>query len=333
MIFCLSTNQTMAIELTLAHDERLDLQNGLPPDYRGPILRGAVALYTKTNLAELVLQEIAGENYSIRFIVGKLLKRLYARGWIHTLGLYSYFMLKNGTRKTFDSIGKLHLRQDQYACFYTESSNCSAMFEKNNEFRALDFFYSPKLLEELFPFFPELRTITLTLPGTILTGKARWALPPMKEITNQILNCPFDEATCQFYFDLKVRELLFQILENIYKKEPNEKFFTPWETARIHEARTILGTYISKKPPSVKSLAKQVALNELKLKNGFRQFFNTGIFEWLWDQRMQHARHLVLTTNTPIKEISSMVGYPLTTNFITAFRRRFGVTPGSLRRK
>ena len=322
----------MAIELTLAHDERLDLQYGLPPDYRGPILRGGINFSTKTNLAELVLQEIPGENYSIRFVSGKILKRIYARGWIHTLGLYCYFMLKNGIRKRFDSIGKLHLRQDQYACFFTEPTNCSAVFDKNDEFRALDFFYSPKLLEELFPFFPELKSL-LELPGTILAGKARWALPSMKEITNQILNCPYDEATRQFYFDLKVRELLFQILENTYKKKANEKIFTPWETARIHEARTILETYISKKPPSIKSLSKQVALNEFKLKNGFRQFFNTGIFEWLWERRMQHARNLILTTNTPIKEISATVGYPLTTSFITAFRRRFGVTPGALRRK
>ena len=322
----------MAIELTLAHDERLDLQYGLPPDYRGPILRGGINFSTKTNLAELVLQEIPGENYSIRFVSGKILKRIYARGWIHTLGLYCYFMLKNGIRKRFDSIGKLHLRQDQYACFFTEPTNCSAVFDKNDEFRALDFFYSPKLLEELFPIFPELKSL-LELPGTILAGKARWALPSMKEITNQILNCPYDEATRQFYFDLKVRELLFQILENTYKKKANEKIFTPWETARIHEARTILETYISKKPPSIKSLSKQVALNEFKLKNGFRQFFNTGIFEWLWERRMQHARNLILTTNTPIKEISATVGYPLTTSFITAFRRRFGVTPGALRRK
>jgi len=322
----------MPIELILAHDERLDLQYGLPPDYRGPILRGGINFSTKTNLAELVLQEIPGENYSIRFVSGKILKRIYARGWIHTLGLYCYFMLKNGIRKRFDSIGKLHLRQDQYACFFTEPTNCSAVFDKNDEFRALDFFYSPKLLEELFPFFPELKSL-LELPGTILAGKARWALPSMKEITNQILNCPYDEATRQFYFDLKVRELLFQILENTYKKKANEKIFTPWETARIHEARTILETYISKKPPSIKSLSKQVALNEFKLKNGFRQFFNTGIFEWLWERRMQHARNLILTTNTPIKEISATVGYPLTTSFITAFRRRFGVTPGALRRK
>lgn len=323
----------MAIELTLSNGELLEFQPGLPSDYAGPILHGAGALSTKTNIAELVLQELTGEHYSIRFIIGKFLKRVNASGWIHTDGLYSYFMLKNGTRKKFDTIGKLHIRQDQYTCFFTESTDCSAIFEKNNEFRALDFFYSPKLLKELLPFFPELKNVLLSSPGMILPGKTGWTLPSMKEITTQILNCPYDEATRQFYFDLKVRELLYQILENAFRRKATAQFFTPWETARIHEARNILENYISKKPPSIRSLSRQVALNEFKLKVGFKQYFNAGIFEWLMEQKMQHAKHLILTTNKPIKDICAMVGYPRTTNFITAFRRRFGMTPGSLRRQ
>lgn len=154
----------------------------------------------------------------------------------------------------------------------------------------------------------------------------------MKEIINQILNCPYDEATRQFYFDLKVRELLYQLLETAFKTNPSQQYFTPFEIARIHEARDILESYISKKPPSIRSLSRKVALNEYKLKTGFKQYFNASIFDWLIDRKMQHARHLILSTNRPIKDICAMVGYPRTTNFITAFRRRFGMTPGSLRR-
>lgn len=320
------------MELTLSNGNLLKFEPGLPSDYSGPILCGATSFQAKSNLAELVIQELHGEYYTIRFLIGKFLKKINAKGWIHSNGLYSYFMLKNGTRKRINTIGNLHIRQDQYACFYTESSDCSAVFEKTNEFRALDVFYSPKLLEELLPFFPELKNVLLSSSGIILPGKPCWSLPCMKEIINQILNCPYDEATRQFYFDLKVRELLYQLLETTFKKNPSQQYFTPFEIARIHEARDILESYISKKPPSIRSLSRKVALNEYKLKTGFKQYFNTSIFDWLIDRKMQHARHLILTTNRPIKDICAMVGYPRTTNFITAFRRRFGMTPGSLRR-
>jgi AraC-like DNA-binding protein len=320
------------MELTLSNGSSLKFESGLPSDYSGPILRGATSFQAKTNLAELVIQELHGEYYTIRFLIGNFLKKVNAKGWIHSDGLYSYFMLKNGTRKQINTIGNLHIRQDQYACFFTESSDCSAVFEKTNEFRALDLFYSPKLLEELLPFFPELKNVLLSPSGILLPGKPCWSLPSMKEIINQILDCPYDEATRQFYFDLKVRELLYQLLETAFKTNPTQQHFTPFEIARIHEARDILESYISKKPPSIRSLSRKVALNEYKLKTGFKQYFNASIFDWLIDRKMKHAKQLILTTNRPIKYICSMVGYPRTTNFITAFRRRFGMTPGSLRR-
>jgi hypothetical protein len=273
----------MAIELTLSNGELLEFQLGLPSDYSGPVLRGAIAFSNKSESAEFVIQELAGELYSIRLSIGRFFKMITATGDIRKEGLHSCFMLKNEIRKEIDTIGKLHLRQDQYTCFFTAPTSCKAKFEKNIEYRAVDLFYSPKLLEELLPFFPELEDVLLSSPSAILPGKTCWTLPSMKEITNQLLNCPYDEATRQFYFDLKVRELLYQMLENAYKRKSATHNFTPWEIARIHDARSILEDHISKKPPSLRSLSRKVALNEFKLKTGFKQYFNTGIFEWLME--------------------------------------------------
>ena len=322
----------MDIELTLPNDSILEFQPGLPPDYRGPLLRGSTAMSAKTDVAEIVLQQLTGVNYYIRLSTGKFLKKISARGWLAQYGLHSNFILKNEARKELNTIGKFHLRKNQYICYLTKETNCSVLFVKNEDFRTIDFFYSPKLLQELVPFFPELKQLLQDSPEAILNKKGGWSIPSMKEITNQILDCPYDETTRQFYYDLKVRELLYQILEVSFKRDIKSYHFTPFETARIHEAREILEKYIDKKPPTIKSLSRQVALNEFKLKSGFRKYFHSGIFEWLMEQKMQHAKQLILNSNKPIKEIASLVGYPRTTNFITAFRRLFGTTPGALRR-
>lgn len=322
----------MAIELTLSNGNGpLEFEKGLLPDYNGPKLRGAIALSAKTNYGQLIIQELKTEEYSIRLSVVKFLKSITASGSLNARGLYSFFLLKNGLRKDFKSIGKLHLRQDQYSCFFTEPITCKARFERNIEFRTLDIYYTPQFLEELLPYFPELKQVLSDTSTTVLPEKKCWMLPPMNEIINQILDCPYDDSTCGFYFELKVRELLYQMLENAFKRKISDIHFTPWEVAKIHEARKILETYISKKPLSFRSLSRQVALNSLKLKKGFRQYFNMGIFEWLAEQKMQHARNLVLTTNKPIKAIGQQVGYTRSTNFITAFRKRFGTTPRALR--
>jgi AraC-like DNA-binding protein len=65
---------------------------------------------------------------------------------------------------------------------------------------------------------------------------------------------------------------------------------------------------------------------------GFSQFFKTGVFECFQRARMYKAKQLLLQTNKPIKEICTMAGYPRMSNFITAFRKFFKYTPGSLRR-
>lgn len=323
----------MNIELTLPNDSIIEFQPGLPLNYNGPLLRGSTAISAKTTLAEIVLQQLTGVDYYIRLSTGKLLKKISAKRWTAQYGLYSNFVLKNDARKELKSIGKFHLRKDQYICYLTKETNCSVIFEKNEDFSTIDFFYSPKLLQELVPFFPELEQLLQESPQTILNGKGGWSIPSMKEINNQILDCPYDETTRQFYYDIKVRELLYQLLETSFKRDIKSHQFTPFETARIHEARSILEKYIDKKPPSIRSLSKQVALNEFKLKSGFRKYFHSGIFEWLMELKMQHAKQLILNSNKPIKEIASLVGYPRTTNFITAFRRQFGVTPGALRRQ
>lgn len=322
----------MNIEITLQNNSAVEFTQGLPSNYNGPILYGATAITAKFNLAEIILQQLTGEHYHIRLSTGRVLERIFAKGFTPQYGLYSNFILKNSARKEIASIGKIHLRKDQYISYLTNSSNCNVQFEKDESFGVLDFFYSPKLLLELTPYFPELEPLLQKSPQIILNGKGGWSIPSMKEITTQILDCPYDEKTRMFYYDLKVRELLYQILETSFRRDTKSYYFKPFEIARIHEARKILENYVDKKPLSIKALSKQVALNEFKLKSGFKKYFNSGIFEWLMEYKMQHAKKLILTTNKPIKEIASLVGYPRTTNFITAFRRQFGVTPGALRR-
>jgi len=71
-------------------------------------------------------------------------------------------------------------------------------------------------------------------PQKIVNGKTAWSVPSIHEITSQILDWPFDKTTRQFYYDLKVRELLFQLLEISFKQSVKSYYFTPFEVSRIH---------------------------------------------------------------------------------------------------
>ncbi|MBW7941214.1 MAG: helix-turn-helix transcriptional regulator [Candidatus Kuenenia stuttgartiensis] len=325
----MKSNPTISFE----GNEPVTLSDGLPTNYNGPLLPGSVCYSAQLNHSELVLQELCGGGYSVRLIMGKFLRKFHAKGWIHTEGLYGSLMFKDDLRKRMVSLGETYLKEGQFSCFYTQPSDYSSSFEKGEEFCMVDLFYSPLLLEGLIPFFPGLNSVIGADPGVLVTQKPFWLPLSIKEITHQILHCAYNETSRQYYFDLKVKEILYCMLESVFKQDPNQLVFTPWEESRIHEARRILLEHITGKPPSIKKLSKLVALNEYKLKRGFRQIFNANIGQWMHEQKLQKGRHLILNTNKPIKEISNLVGYPLTTNFITAFRKHFGITPGDLRRK
>jgi hypothetical protein len=56
----------MNIELTFPSESIFEFQQGLPPDYRGYLLRGSSAVFAKSNLAAIVLLQLTGVDYYSR---------------------------------------------------------------------------------------------------------------------------------------------------------------------------------------------------------------------------------------------------------------------------
>ena len=84
--------------------------------------------------------------------------------------------------------------------------------------------------------------------------------------------------------------------------------------------------------PSVKELAKMLGTNEFKLKDGFRHFFNTSIYQLYHEERLKKAHMLVQQTSLALKEIAFMSGFNDYTNFAKAFKKRFGYAPSQVLR-
>jgi len=84
--------------------------------------------------------------------------------------------------------------------------------------------------------------------------------------------------------------------------------------------------------PTVKELSNKFATNEHKLKEGFRHFFNTSIYQFYNEERLKRAHLLIQQTNLPLKDIADKAGFGIYNNFSKAFRKRFGYSPNMLLR-
>lgn len=153
----------------------------------------------------------------------------------------------------------------------------------------------------------------------------------MHHVLQQILNCPYQNWTRQFYLESKALELLILWLSQTNKEGSRSCKLPPADINCIHQAKDIL-VHRLHQPPSLLELARQVGLNDRKLKQGFRQVFGTTVFGYLHHYRMQQAHQLLTSGQTNVKETARLVGYASQSSFNAAFKKKFGVNPKTLQR-
>jgi AraC-like DNA-binding protein len=78
-------------------------------------------------------------------------------------------------------------------------------------------------------------------------------------------------------------------------------------------------------------LAYIVGAGSSQLKKAFKQYTGAGIYAYQLQQRLMHARELVAEGEHTLKAIAKKSGFKQLSNFTTAFKKQFGITPGKFR--
>ncbi|MBJ3783498.1 AraC family transcriptional regulator [Devosia sediminis] len=157
-----------------------------------------------------------------------------------------------------------------------------------------------------------------TLPGGI------------RRLSQSLLRSPFEGPIGRLFLQARVLELLGHQFQHLGGGSQS-RTLTSREQSRIRMARDMLMADL-RDPPDLEALASMAGLSSKKLNRGFRDLYGTTVFSYLQDARLDVARAaLEAGTPMPLKQLAWDLGYGQVSNFVTAFRRRFGVTPGSLR--
>lgn len=151
----------------------------------------------------------------------------------------------------------------------------------------------------------------------------------MKRILYEMIYCRYRNQVKKLYLEGKILELIAIYMEELCMEEKERLFslkLTSADIQSLYQAKKILDEHMIA-PPTIEQLARQVCLNEFKLKKGFKELFGMPVHAYVIDRRLEKARLLLKNKNLKVIDVAVMVGYGDASHFAEKFRKKFGVTP------
>ncbi|TZF83143.1 helix-turn-helix transcriptional regulator [Pedobacter sp. BS3] len=154
----------------------------------------------------------------------------------------------------------------------------------------------------------------------------------MHNCIRDIMNCDHTAGLKLLFLQAKCIELLVlqaEAFEKAVSRKQSRILKSAYDRDCIFYARDYLLQHIHQ-PPSIAQLAKVCGINEFKLKQGFKEVFDSSIYGYLNNHKLDHAKDLLLA-GKPIKSVAAELGYSSVQHFNTAFRKKFAVSPGKVK--
>jgi len=155
--------------------------------------------------------------------------------------------------------------------------------------------------------------------------------------TNKLLNQLYNfdiylDNLGDIFLQSKVLEILYFEFFELFKDEKVAKNsivkFDSKDMQSLYKAKELIVSL--KENFTICSLAKKVALNEFKLKYGFKKYFNISPGNLAIKQKMIKAKELLQTGQYNINEVSIMLGYKYQQSFTSTFTKYYGFSPKKL---
>ncbi|MDZ7878846.1 MAG: AraC family transcriptional regulator [Saprospiraceae bacterium] len=146
----------------------------------------------------------------------------------------------------------------------------------------------------------------------------------------EIINCKLSGIYRKIFLESTILFLLYQSQKNnlIFQLGCDSCAIMnkPIVVEKIQKARKFILDNLSNNL-TIPIIASNVGTNQCYLKKGFKEVFEQTIFEFIQENRMIKARHLLQSTNPNITEIAYNVGYSSLSSFSQSYKNYFGISP------
>ncbi|WKN43289.1 helix-turn-helix transcriptional regulator [Tunicatimonas pelagia] len=149
------------------------------------------------------------------------------------------------------------------------------------------------------------------------------------ECLNQIWRTQYQGLILRTFLESKVLELLSLVLSQYsddQKPSSEQVMLREHDEEALLNAKKIIMDRLAN-PPSIKELAHMIGINELKLKQGYKQLFHATIYHHIRQERLRLSKVLLAEGKWNVGEVAQRIGYTNKSHFATKFKEKFGMFP------
>lgn len=238
----------------------------------------------------------------------------------HSSPLYMLVVLEGCVTLTLNGEAFVVRSGMAFSARLSEEQAMSARHDANSILKTLSFGVYPhdtkrdSLLDSLLDEWQALNAPAFVwqVPGFVLSGIQHAQQPGLSVLSRRLL----------------LEGLMYQLLGHGLNLCQQTRPSRP-EHARLERVRSLL-EQSPEQEHTLARLAALAAMSQSSLRSKFRKRYGCTLFDYLRDCRLALARRYLLEGHS-VQQAAWMSGYQHATNFATAFRRRYGISPGCLR--
>jgi AraC-like DNA-binding protein len=302
----------------------------LPEGYPGPTLRTSTIFFVKGTFGKITLQRLVSGPFEIWHGVYEAHRDCSIRFHHKRAFLGVHALLSGDINHAIAGLPAEHYAARQCNFYFLPVLDGTLHLLKGGKYQSLDICIRAQQVKSYLTHFPSAKLLKEKLFQKT-TGSLHAEAVPMdyslQSIVQEILrfNGPIDQQ--DLFIRIKVHEFLFHLFglnhpTSDIKPEYKDRLQLAYQfiTANFTQHMTI------------RQLSKMAGMNTTSFKSGFKKAYGMAPFEYLVEVRMQHAIELLQKRDLSIQRVADDTGYKSFASFIKAFKKRFGSTPGQIKK-
>lgn len=145
---------------------------------------------------------------------------------------------------------------------------------------------------------------------------------------NEIISEGQQPSLNDYFYKLKTLELLYYLFESLSRRDNNHAVLrlNERDIDAIYRVRQAIAADLSQAKP-ISELKRIAGMNELKMRQLFKQIFGKGIYEYFQHLRMTEAARMLREDKLSVSETGYALGFENLSHFTRLFEHHIGMKP------